>query len=82
MSVSFWIRDYVFLPLATLRREVWWRNLALIVSTVVFGLWHKASALFLLWGCYHGLLLVAHRLVQQFEGKFDREPPAPSFRAG
>ncbi|MGA9529716.1 MAG: MBOAT family O-acyltransferase [Terriglobales bacterium] len=76
MSLSFWIRDYVFLPLATMRREVWWRNLALIISMVAFGLWHKASVLFLLWGCYHGVLLVLHRLVQQFKGNFDREPPA------
>ena len=76
MSLSFWIRDYVFLPLATLRREVWWRNLALVLSMVLFGLWHKASVLFLLWGCYHGVLLILHRLVQQVERKLDREPTA------
>src|ERR1035438_3829495 len=55
MSLSFWIRDYVFLPLAVLRREMWWRNLALVVSMITFGLWHKASLLFVLWGCYHGV---------------------------
>ncbi len=76
MSLSFWIRDYVFLPLATLRREIWWRNLTLVISMVVFGLWHKASLLFLMWGCYHGLLLISHRFVQQFERRFDHEPPA------
>ncbi len=76
MSLSFWIRDYVFLPLATLRREVWWRNLALVLSMVLFGLWHKASLLFLIWGCYHGVLLVLHRQVQQAERKFNWEPPA------
>ena len=43
MSLSFWIRDYVFLPLAMLRREVWWRNLALVISMVLFGLWHKGK---------------------------------------
>jgi D-alanyl-lipoteichoic acid acyltransferase DltB (MBOAT superfamily) len=80
MSLSFWIRDYVFLPLAVMRREMWWRNLALVVSMIVFGLWHKASLLFVLWGCYHGVLLVLHRQVQQlqrkFEEKFDWTPPA------
>lgn len=76
MSLSFWIRDYVFLPLAMLRREVWWRNLALVVAMVLFGLWHKASVLFLLWGGYHGVLLVLHRQVQQVERRFEREPPA------
>ena len=76
MSLSFWIRDYVFLPLAMLRREVWWRNLALVISMVLFGLWHRASVLFLVWGCYHGVLLVLHRQVQQAQRKFDWEPPA------
>jgi alginate O-acetyltransferase complex protein AlgI len=80
MSLSFWIRDYVFLPLAVMRREVWWRNLALVVSMILFGLWHKASVLFVLWGCYHGVLLVLHRQVQQLqryvEEKFDWTPPA------
>jgi len=71
MSLSFWIRDYVFLPLATLRREMWWRNLALVISMVLFGLWHKATVLFLLWGTYHGLLLVTHRQVQRVQQKFD-----------
>jgi len=73
MSLSFWIRDYIFLPVAMLRREVWWRNLGLIISMVIFGLWHKASMLFLLWGCYHGVLLVLHRQVQR---RFTWEPPA------
>jgi hypothetical protein len=76
MSLSFWIRDYVFLPLAMIRREVWWRNLALVVSMVLFGLWHRASVLFLVWGCYHGVLLVLHRQVQQAGRTFDWDPPA------
>jgi len=80
MSLSFWIRDYVFLPLATWRSEVWWRNLALVISMVVFGLWHKATILFLLWGCYHGILLVFHRLLQQlgrrFNTGFNNDSPA------
>ena len=75
MSLSFWIRDYVFFPLATLRREIWWRHLVLVLSMVLFGLWHKATLLFLLWGCYHGILLVAHRLVQHFQRKFHWDPP-------
>ena len=77
MSLSFWIRDYVFLPLAVVRREVWWRNFALVVSMILFGLWHKASVLFVLWGCYHGVLLVLHRQVQGWQRKFNWTPSAP-----
>jgi alginate O-acetyltransferase complex protein AlgI len=76
MSLSFWIRDYVFLPLAVLRREMWWRNLVLVLSMVLFGLWHNASLLFVIWGCYHGILLVLHRQAQQLQRRFDWQPPA------
>jgi alginate O-acetyltransferase complex protein AlgI len=76
MSLSFWIRDYVFLPLAVLRREAWWRKLVLIISMILFGLWHKASVLFMLWGCYHGVLLVLHRQWQQLQRRFDWDPPS------
>jgi alginate O-acetyltransferase complex protein AlgI len=64
MSLSFWIRDYVFLPLAMSRREVWWRHASLVISMAVFGLWHNGSWLFLTWGVYQGSLMVAHRLWQ------------------
>jgi alginate O-acetyltransferase complex protein AlgI len=76
MSLSFWIRDYVFFPLAPLRPEMWWRNLMLGLSMVLFGLWHKVSLGFLLWGCYHGTLLILHRQAQQLQRKFDWDPLA------
>ena len=58
-----------------LRRGMWWRNLTLVISMVLFGLWHKATVLFLLWGCYHGALLILHRQLQQFRVKLDWDPP-------
>jgi len=75
MSLSFWIRDYVFLPLAVLRREMWWRNFVLVLSMVLFGVWHGATALFVIWGCYHGILLILHRQVQQLQRRIDWDPP-------
>ena len=65
MSLSFWIRDYVFLPLASLRRSLLWRNFTLVIAMVLFGLWHGGRLLFILWGAYHGTLLVLHRQWQQ-----------------
>ena len=67
MSLSFWIRDYVFLPLATARRDLWWRNFALVSAMTLFGLWHEATLPFVIWGAYQGLLLVAHRQGQQLQ---------------
>jgi alginate O-acetyltransferase complex protein AlgI len=76
MSLSFWIRDYVFLPLATVRRGVWWQYLALLFAMSVFGLWHAAKATFLIWGVYHGLLMIAHRLGQRIKGRLPFTWPA------
>jgi len=75
MSLSFWIRDYVFFPVMQMRRDLWWRNLCLLISMVLFGLWHKATLLFLVWGCYHGVLLVAHRQLEALQRKYDWTPP-------
>jgi alginate O-acetyltransferase complex protein AlgI len=73
MSLSFWIRDFIFLPLATARREVWWRNLSLVIAMFIFGLWHKGTILLMLWGTYHGILLVLHRQWQEFRKRIDFE---------
>lgn len=70
MSLSSWIRDYVFVPLATARRDVWWRQVALAFSMAVFGLWHGARSTFILWGLYHGVLLVGHRQIQRLRLRF------------
>ena len=77
MSLSFWIRDYVFIPLATLRRESWWRYFAVWFSMVLFGLWHGTSLTFLLWGAYQGALLVLQRTGQQIQHKFGIEMNNP-----
>ncbi len=73
MSLSFWIRDFLFLPLATMRREVWWRNLSLVIAMFGFGLWHKGTFLLMMWGTYHGILLVIHRQWQEFRKRMGFE---------
>jgi alginate O-acetyltransferase complex protein AlgI len=65
MSLSSWIRDYVFIPFAALRREIAWRYFALLFAMTLFGLWHGVKTTFVLWGIYHGILLVTHRMFQQ-----------------
>ena len=76
MSLSFWIRDYVFLPLATLRSKMAWRYFALVLAMVVFGFWHGATILYVLWGAYHGLLLVGHRQFQTLARRVNFSVPA------
>src|SRR5262245_10620133 len=76
MSLSFWIRDYVFNPLATAgRRYGWWPHVALVASMTLFGLWHGAKSTFIVYGIYHGLLLVMHRLGQQMKRRWSIPRP-------
>jgi hypothetical protein len=78
MSLSSWIRDYVFMPLAAQRRNWWWPYAALIVSMTLFGIWHGAKWTFVLWGVYHGVLLVLHRLGQQMKRRWTADSLAPA----
>jgi len=73
-SLSSWIRDYVFFPLAAARQDRWWRYVALVISMTIFGLWHGSAGTFVLWGFYHGCVLAGHRLVQEWRRSRDEAP--------
>jgi len=62
ISLSTWFRDYVYIPLGGNRgtRAEVLRNL--IMTMFLAGLWHGAGWMFVLWGLYHGLLLVVYRV--------------------
>jgi len=62
ITLSTWVRDYVFVPLSRKRRGrfVLYRNM--IVVMMLVGLWHGANWTFVAWGAYHGLLLIDDRL--------------------
>lgn len=61
ISLSSWLRDYLFIPLGGSRCSRWNVNRNLLLTMALGGLWHGASWNFVAWGIYHGLLLVAHR---------------------
>jgi D-alanyl-lipoteichoic acid acyltransferase DltB (MBOAT superfamily) len=72
ISLSTWFRDYVYIPLGGSRKG-FGRELANILATFVLsGFWHGASWNYVLWGFYHGMLLVASRLCRRVLG--DRRP--------
>jgi len=76
MSLSFWIRDYVFNPLAVAgRRYKWWPYVGFIIAMTLFGLWHGAKWTYIVYGVYHGLVLVMHRLGQQMKRQFSIRLP-------
>src|SRR5213082_960425 len=62
MTLSAWVRDYLFIPLGGARKGplVLYRNLMVVM--VLVGLWHGANWTFVLWGAYQGVLLIGYRL--------------------
>ncbi len=69
ISLSSWLRDYLYIPLGGSRKglAITFRNL--IATMGLGGLWHGAGWTFIMWGLYHGLLLLVYRLFQVFKHK-------------
>ncbi len=77
ISLSNWLRDYLYIPLGGSRRGnlATYRNLLIVFF--LCGLWHGADVTFILWGLWHGLFLVierlpAGRLLENMPGFFSR----------
>ena len=63
ISLSQWLRDYLYVPLGGNRNGAYKTMRNLMITMVLGGLWHGAGVFFILWGFYHGLLLVLYRFV-------------------
>ena len=63
MSLSRWMRDYLFIPLGGSRVNSKWRlYLNLWLVFIISGFWHGASWNFIVWGSFHGFFLICDRL--------------------
>lgn len=60
ISLSSWIRDYLFIPLGGSAGSQWQTARNVLIAMSLSGLWHGASWNFVLWGLAHGVLLVIH----------------------
>ena len=76
MSLSSCMRDYVYIPLGGNREGAARTYRNLVLTMLIGGLWHGAGWTFVLWGAYHGLLLVLYRLFPSWDLL-----PAPMRRA-
>lgn len=65
ISLSSWLRDYLYIPLGGNRRRPVRVSMNLLVTMLLGGLWHGASWLFVLWGGLHGLFLATERKVRE-----------------
>ena len=63
ISLSTWFRDYVYIPLGGSRRGPARVAANLMITFLASGIWHGASWNYVLWGAYHGALLIVGRAV-------------------
>ena len=61
ISLSFWLRDYVYIPLGGNRRGKSRQYINLMATMLIGGLWHGAAWRFVAWGAGHGAALCLHK---------------------
>jgi alginate O-acetyltransferase complex protein AlgI len=71
ISLSSWLRDYLFIPLGGSRGNSFATSRNLMLTMLLGGLWHGAAWSYVIWGGLHGLFLIAHR---QFRGWCESRP--------
>jgi D-alanyl-lipoteichoic acid acyltransferase DltB (MBOAT superfamily) len=65
VTLSRWLRDYLYIPLGGNRRGESRTHLNLLVTMLLGGLWHGAAWNFVVWGALHGVWLMAHREISR-----------------
>lgn len=71
ISLSTWLRDYLYIPLGGSRGGVLKTVRNVFLTMVLGGLWHGAKMTFVTWGFFHGILLAMHHLVGKvYQGYF------------
>src|SRR5437763_2906647 len=61
ISLSSWLRDYLYIPLGGNRGGAWCVYRNIMITMLLGGLWHGGAWTFVIWGGLHGLALVVHR---------------------
>ncbi len=64
ISLSSWLRDYLYIPLGGNRHGITRMYVALMLTMLLGGLWHGAAWTFVIWGALHGIYLVVERLLK------------------
>jgi D-alanyl-lipoteichoic acid acyltransferase DltB (MBOAT superfamily) len=65
ISLSSWLRDFIYIPLGGNKKGFALQLVFLLVTMIIGGFWHGADWKFVWWGIGHGLLLVFHKLLSR-----------------
>lgn len=61
ISLSSWLRDYLYIPLGGNKKGELRKNINILITMLLGGLWHGAHLRFIIWGGIHGIALVIHK---------------------
>ncbi len=64
ITLSTWLRDYIYIPLGGNRHGITRMYAALMITMLLGGLWHGAAWTFVVWGALHGIYLVIERMLR------------------
>ncbi len=74
ITLSSWLRDYVYIPLGGNRHGEARTYLSLMGTMLIGGLWHGANWTFVVWGALHGIYLAAERVLRKLYAGFKAGP--------
>ena len=82
ISLSTWLRDYVYISLGGNRKGKVKKYRNLLITFFVSGIWHGANWTFVVWGALHGIYSVVHSMIADRwkMGKGKKSPISPAFR--
>ena len=69
ITLSAWLRDYLYIPLGGNRKGAFRTYINLMVTMLLGGLWHGANWTFVVWGALHGFYLMAEKFIQDVKPK-------------
>jgi D-alanyl-lipoteichoic acid acyltransferase DltB (MBOAT superfamily) len=80
ITLSNWLRDYVFFSIGGGSKGKWRTRLNLVITMGLAGLWHGAAMTFVVWGIYQGVMIVLDRMIDEwrrrrFVAREGRTPP-------
>jgi alginate O-acetyltransferase complex protein AlgI len=80
ISLSDWIRDYLFFPLSQNKtNKLWLTFFVPVIAMGLCGLWHGSAWIFIVWGIWHGIGISTYQIWQNYKRKHKVKSTIPGF---
>jgi alginate O-acetyltransferase complex protein AlgI len=72
ITLGDWLRNYLYFPLGGSRQGLFKTCLNLLIVMLIAGIWHGAAWGYVIWGAFHGIALMIHRLADALSDRYDQ----------